>query len=472
MSGFNRKYEIGGVILVLLASLFAMISYLYSDIQLTQWHGIRMWDALFAGDIGRLYEYYATQGPEGTLAAYDFTVYLIFAIWNFPCWLFEKLAGVNAQDFAFSLLWGKMMIFAFVLATTYVMGKIYRCLQPETDNSNVVFVCLYYASSLLLTVYSLYTGNYDVIELLFIMLGVQALLRKRFWLFLLFFSIAVSGKGFALWIFIPILLVRLKNIWHILLSVLAGIGITVIERLIFGNNDVLVEFGSEFSTTGLLSGLLESNAVDLSGIGAVSILVILYVILCVYCYLLDSNADDFTNYQYIYVGTCAWMIFFLFYPFNTYWIVLLVPFLVLIVFEKDKKVGFNIILETVFSMAIFLAGSIRQHWVIGGNNDSNSHRFFEELFSKIGLITYEITPLSLHLSNYCKEKVDFSILFNSVFMALGIVFLVVNRPNSKAVLEFSEKTTKRLYTFRVLLQVFALCLPGFYYVCWIMIYNL
>ena len=469
MISLDKKYRIAGVIFVLLASSFAMISYLYSDIQLTQWHGIQMWNALFAGKINHVYEYYAA---EGTIAAYDFTVYLIFAIWNFPCWVFEKISGTNAQDFALFLLWGKMMIFAFVAATTYLMGKIYSCLQPDTDRNDVICVCLYYASSLLLTAYSLYTGNYDVIELLFILMGVHALLKGKFWLFVLFFSIAVSGKGFALWIYIPILLVRQKNVWRILISILAGMGITVIERLIFGNNEVLVQLGSEFSTTGLLSSLIESNAVDFSGIGTVSILIILYVILCVYCYTIDSNSDSFIKYQYIYIITCAWMIYFMFYPFNTYWIVLLVPFLILIVFEKSKKIGFNIILECIFSMAIFLAGSIRQHWVIGGNNDLNSYRFFEQLFSSIGLVTYKLTPLSNQLANYSKEKVNLFILFNSIFMALGIVFLVVNRPKSKVIFECSEKTTKQLYIFRILLQVFTLCISGMYYVIMMLEYNL
>ena len=88
----NFLWKLGGISALLFFSL-----YLYSDICHTSIRGIVFWDTLFQGRLNEFYSYFYpgvenSYFPSGVAdASYDFLFYIIFAIWDFPLWCFEKI---------------------------------------------------------------------------------------------------------------------------------------------------------------------------------------------------------------------------------------------------------------------------------------------------------------------------------------------------------------------------------------------
>ena len=88
-------------------SIFVLIilwSELYFDFFATFRSGINFWYALFEGHPLSFYSYaqsIAGATPNRTIlcgAAYDFTIYAFFAVWNFPAWLYERISGSYAES--------------------------------------------------------------------------------------------------------------------------------------------------------------------------------------------------------------------------------------------------------------------------------------------------------------------------------------------------------------------------------------
>lgn len=105
-------------------------SHVYRDFYETMRHGLTVWDALSDGRITDFYAYCAGNGNGiycgsdmlGTYmdARYDFTIYILFAVWNFPLWLIEHFSGINIQNSFTAMLYAKSML----IAAAAVTGKL------------------------------------------------------------------------------------------------------------------------------------------------------------------------------------------------------------------------------------------------------------------------------------------------------------------------------------------------------------
>ena len=82
---------IWGWIIFGMIPLFFFCIYTYTDIRVTTEDGIAVWYAIF--DEKSLGKYYMMLYPyrDGGYPSYDFFIYLIFAIWDFPLYIYEKM---------------------------------------------------------------------------------------------------------------------------------------------------------------------------------------------------------------------------------------------------------------------------------------------------------------------------------------------------------------------------------------------
>ena len=97
---YRWEYCLGGILVALV-----LFSQMYYDFFVTYRAGINFWYALFEGHPLSFYSYAgAIQGatPNRVMssgAAYDFTIYAFFAIWNLPAYLYERISGSHAESF-------------------------------------------------------------------------------------------------------------------------------------------------------------------------------------------------------------------------------------------------------------------------------------------------------------------------------------------------------------------------------------
>ena len=133
-----------GAIFVFIISLSTM----YFDFFATFRNGINFWYALFEGHPLSFYSY-AKAIPDATVnptvqagAAYDFTIYAFFAVWNFPAWLYERISGNYAESCFLFLAWGKLMLPVVAILTAGGMKKILGFITGNNkDTATMIYAC-------------------------------------------------------------------------------------------------------------------------------------------------------------------------------------------------------------------------------------------------------------------------------------------------------------------------------------------
>ncbi len=99
--------------------VFISCMHTYNDILVTAKQGLVFWDCLFSGRIFHFYEdayvfcgnpYY----PVQQYALYPFLYYLIFAIFELPIWILEKITGANVYNSIFGNIYSKAVLLFFI----------------------------------------------------------------------------------------------------------------------------------------------------------------------------------------------------------------------------------------------------------------------------------------------------------------------------------------------------------------------
>lgn len=466
----NSRIQLIIKISIIFSFLFSFVSYSYMDFIATQRHGIEVWNTLINGNIRNFY--YVCAENTMCAAVYDFSIYFIFAIWNFPVWIYERITGIDAQTLQIFILYGKGIVFAFFFGCIYVFKKIVLFVNNQYEES--IFVKkpeLQLMVSALFTVYSFYTGHYDVISLFFILLGILFLLKNKKIAFALMFSIAFSFKFFALWLFIPIVLTYEKKIVRIVGYLLGISGVYLFENLFFHKNAALKALGaSQFSAVESINFFIDAGKTEMFGSGVTSMCIIAYALLCIWCYFCNFIEKKEDVYRIFYICFLTWMIFFSFVKYNTYWIVFYVPFLVFIAtFDKSKE-GINIILEMILSVSLYVVHNIRQYWVVGypinfdGTQISaNSAGIIGQMFWSLNGYISDFFIVSEFL-NEINSRINLYVIFQSFIVAISISMIVINHPKYVVRFKCTDRTINALYYMRIFINLILLVTPPLLFV--------
>ena len=305
---FKRNRKNIFICFILLIQLAMFYCYIYGDVLITAMHGMNFWDCLFSGNIKDFYKlnldaklvagYY-----EGEYsAAYDFLIYIIFAIWNFPLWICRKFWGVEYPLNSFlGIMWAKSIVILFYVLTMVVLQKI---LKKCSFNNKKLFIVLM-TTSIFVSAYLGMVGQYDIITIFFMLLGIYYLICDRFLLFVLLFSIAIPTKVFALIAFVPILLLYEKRI----IKVLGCLILSMIPMLMFR---VLIPMEPGESNINVFGEFLFTNTIPLATYKA-SLFMIFYITLMFFCFWKKRSDEkiQFTK-EIIYITFLSYLIFFAF----------------------------------------------------------------------------------------------------------------------------------------------------------------
>ncbi len=205
-------------------------------------------------------------------------------------------------------------------------------------------------------------GMYDSVYVFFILLGfffyISGRKPSRQILALLFFGISFCIKPFGLFILIPILLYREKNI----LKVAAGLLISLVPLALCK----LPFFGTVSAGSSRFFHFFSTSSY---GMG-IPMFCIAYVIICLVAYHIKS--DDASPLKYIYIAMLSILPLFVFVSWNPQWIMLFLPFFALLVSFNRQKSKF--ILYSVLSSIAYIA-YIWTHWLqyMDGLNTFGEH---------------------------------------------------------------------------------------------------
>ena len=405
-SFFSILWIITIVIMVVL-----LLSHTYNDIAITTRQGINFWSILKNGDFFRFYQVnYLVSGnefydaPQG--CAYNILVYLAFAIWNIPLAILMAFTDIDVMNNVFCLAYSKLLLVAAMLLCAYILRRIMNILGVPSQKWNVLGY-LFLSSALMISVVFI-ISQYDVLGLIFQLLGLYAFLTNRKRQFVLWFGIAFCFKYFSLVIFLPLLLLMEKKIYPCLKSLVGMFLPVLITKLPFVlvSGDAAGALAGEGMTVQFLQNVLAYTT------NYMNLFIVLYILILVWCYLrnYDSNEKQL-HFDAVWVCFASYAAFFGLCNAYPYWSILLAPFAVLAIAISPERFYLNLLLETFGYAALVFTNMLRYTWCYFGNTMKSMimPRIFSGASYENSLIYLIVTKLS---ANYLVVSV-----FNSVFIA-------------------------------------------------------
>lgn len=451
-----------------------LFSEMYGDFFATYRDGVNFWYAFFEGHPLSFYSYvyaYAGATPNRTIvcgAAYDFTIYFFFALWNLPAWIYERISGNYAESCFLLLAWGKLMLPAIAVLIAGKMKSIYEYITKDSEDTATMIYVYFFSGILILAAY--FIGQYDIIGVLFAVYGVDCFLRKKYKKFYLYFALAITCKYFAVLLFICLVLLYEKRILYIIRDLLAGCSLVVVEKVLFSLGKSYVSIHPEMAgtvktsssvvATGLLStrmGYLFQMQYDM-GVDTIAVFVLIMGLLAAYCYLQKPEDNYSFYYRVIYISFVVNTSFILFTASTPYWAILLVPWFVLMVYCNDQNRKFNILVETIGISSFMIWHMAREAYFFNSGNCEGMLMYY-----LLGEPPYFVNGLSTVMQTLSEGSLSF--VFNMcryVFYTCMIILMVVNFPR-KDKQSFRRATTevgmRGLLIFRELCMVGIMFLP-------------
>lgn len=444
---FHKKNIIIFVEWLLLVSIIltAFLSIYYYDISCTVDNSILLLKSIWHGEFFEFYDFAIGKTQTVWAPNYEILMYIIFAIWNIPLALLYKLFGVDYLYSMGAILWTKLFLMLCLLLITFILYKI--CIFLEINKERIWLVVFLFLSSINVLVPTVMTAQCDIVNLVFIMLGIYMYLQGKTKKFIACFAIAIPLKMFAIFILVPLILLDEKKIIRALLKILASLSGLLVCKAISWKSVSYHYLVKSFSD--VMTEQLQFSDLEL-GIGKFSVFIGCVVAICIWAY--TKKVEDKERKQFvIYIPFFVFSLMFAFFAFYPYWIVLLAPFTVLCIVTSPKYLKLNILLESLSGITGFLCCAMRYWWIYSQDTLRTL------MISKI--IDFEncnrkYTSINQILQEYGIDKYQNAIY--TVFVISLLALVILNFPRKKendTVLEYEIVEHSVLFVRLVLLTV-------------------
>lgn len=274
-------------------------------------------------------------------AHYHIVFYLLCALWDLPLYLLSQV--ITVSDFAF-VLWTKGIGVGAWLCSGILLGKVARRIGAPSNWSNWMPYCFWLCPISFFTVLAM--GQYDSLCLLFILWALLFYLDDNIPAFVLVMGAALVFKMFALFLLIPLLLLREKR-----LSRLVGYGILSSWLYLPGTLLFLGRSGDAGYFNSLIAERLFT--VEAPFAGGTSLFLMGLAIL--YALTFAWRPDDVQMLKaavpYLCMAVFGWL--FVCVDWHPQWLILLMPFLLLIMARSSHALWWAV-LQVVLTAAFFV----------------------------------------------------------------------------------------------------------------------
>lgn len=407
--------------ILIVLSVFMFVTMFYADLIIIYNHSLTFLDSLFSFDMANFYANSLAKPYFGFGAVYYWTVYLVIGIWNLPVWILQKLFGINVFSIK-CLLWCRLEVVFFLILTLWMMEKLLR--EFGFGKEKYRFAQFLFASSLLVLLPTVSISQIDIITVFLMLLGIYEYVRtdKITWKFLLIFSFTASLKIFALFVFIPLVLLREKRILYAIWDLLMGTVWIALCLLPYAGREDYIE-----ATSVLNDVMVERMFTTTFPAGNVEIPAFLSILVAIsiWAYIKKPQTKESCFYDVNWIGLAVFADFFIFVFAHPYWIVLLAPYLILLVVMNAEHTKINLILEFFLSACVSVF-----YWCTFGVYVT------EDTFSYLILPRFGLVPNGTGyqgLSGLIEAKNwenYVSVLFG-IFVVCLLAFLWINRPEKK-----------------------------------------
>lgn len=455
----NYKWILIGIILC-----FCFCTMYYTDIMIIYEEGLDFLDCLFSGNLTDFYNYSYYNSSFKVVAVYDILIYIIFAVWALPVWIIDKVSGGGINIFSIPcMLWFKSLLILFLAVVMRFMKKIAKVL--EMQETNMEWMVYAFISSLLVILPVFELAQIDIICLAFMLSGIYFYMQKNMKMFLLFFAIAIPMKLFALFIFVPLLLLYEKKIIKILLMLAASMSIQFGGKLLFiFSTDTYVSVEKSLFNFDMLQRVMETHFFEGTDKTA-SVFVVCYLLLCIFTYTLELKTEKEFRHWSIYLSFVSFLLLFMFLgQVHPYWIIFLAPFLIITIFNNRNKLKINLILEIGLTLT-FVWERMYMFWGTFGGSTTFDYLFLQNLGPRE---KFARVPLR-YLMDYF-EYSEYRAGVMGIFYACAIALIIINFPPKVQSADSEITVTKEekgILCFRVLIVcLYIVALTGIVLLDW------
>lgn len=396
----------------------------------------------FAALDGHLLDFYEANKPVFVGNNYLPSSYILFAIWNIPLKLFG-IVEAPYNNVGYAVFWFKLLpsVFYFGSAVViYRIGHIMNLGKAKSALMSIIWV------STPIAVFSQFIfGQYDIFTVFFTLLGILFFLRKKRFLFILFFGIAITFKYFPLFIFIPLLLLTEKRIKKIICDGLLFMVPILIEVLLFIDSSAFRTgvFGFGANQRMFSAGFQIEYGVT------ISFFIIVWAAICTFCYFKHlEKLEDLIIWTLYLCMTVSSLIFSLIL-WHPQWLLFATPFMVLTTFIH-KRSQFFLFLDIL--MMFFFVGYTVNFWVNHVDQALWSLGVFKNFNPVIG------TPDSLSMRTFFIPN-DISIYY-SLISACFFIHIIFKFPIGKISLESNVNEKINLVRIRFILGLMVFLIPA------------
>lgn len=403
-------------------------------------------DCLFNGDI---MDFLFDWSP---IVPYNVFSQFLFTIWVLPIKILNLIFMTSLESSIGSYLWYKLLIVLCFLLTVRETQKIATTLGM--DEARVKWIGFFSLSSLFSALPVFHLAQVDVVYMPFMLYGVRKYIEGDYKRFFIAFAIANPVKYLSIFIYVPLILLKEKRILYILRDVLLGLILVPIELVMKNMTSILCWFGLLASENVKEPYILASSQIRAllfnvfngpDGINS-SVVVVAYGIICIVAYC--------CYYEYKMRGKLAvWLSFsslavlFTFGTMHCQWVILLVPFLIILLFLNKRDIRINFILEALIPMSFIGGYVITQSQIYGGRETFDSLLF--------SLSNYLMERRSSHINNdmihFIMDTFEYPGEYERVLPAIAVVtmiaFMVINFPYFRSDTENKEIAveTQKIY---------------------------
>ena len=304
------------------AVLFVLIA-LASHLLFQQVDILHTAGASFALLNGHILDFYSYVAAKIWSAMYMPTQYILFAIWNLPL----KILGIQTEvttsvPFGVQLYYTGLPILAYAMSAL-LLEKICMLVGFSKNKSRIAAYA--FAASPIAFFSQFIFGQYDSLTVFFILLGTYFYLKDQDLGFVASFAVAMTCKYFALLIFVPMLLLKEKNVWKILLK---GAGFFVpflLETLFYLQDRRMLSDVTRFNATGYIFNV----SFDTGFRQTISLVMLGFVAVCAWAFFTDPrNRTELFQWMVYFLSLVMFLTFGL-SMWHPQWLILAVPYLVL-----------------------------------------------------------------------------------------------------------------------------------------------
>lgn len=302
---------------------------------------------------GHILDFYDYVAEFDIHASYMPSIYILFAIWNIPMRLLGIVRVPTTQLGIISVMWAKILPCIVYLLCGIVIYKICMEIGMGSKKSKI---CAYATLTMPVAIYAQFIfGQYDSFMLFCMLLGVYYYLKDENIKFIFWFALSVTFKYSSILVFIPLLLLKQKDIWKIVKSCVLVLAPYVLEFLIYYPSETFRAYAFGIGSSGDNPTGYIFNASIFTGFGLsgheypVYLTIVVFGIICALAYFTRlATKVDYCKWTF-YLSCLSFFVLFGLCKWHPQWLLLAVPFWVISAF-MNRETKIFIVIDIIFML--------------------------------------------------------------------------------------------------------------------------